>query len=38
MGDRWQDKQLYDEVKYLVALKRKGSPLVQNLAIAEGTK
>ena len=30
----WQDKQPYDEVKYLMALKRKGSPLVHNLAIA----
>jgi hypothetical protein len=34
----WQDKQPYDEVKYLMALKRKGSLLVQNLAIAEETK
>ncbi len=31
----WQDKQPYDEVKYLMALKRKGSPLVQNLALVE---
>jgi transposase len=29
----WQDKQPYDEVKYLMALKRKGSPLVSNLAL-----
>jgi transposase len=29
----WQDKQPYDEVKYLMALKRKGSPLVKNLAL-----
>lgn len=34
----WQDNQPYDEVKYLMALKRKGSPLVQNLAIAEEAK
>jgi hypothetical protein len=34
----WQDRQPYDEVKYLMALKRKGSPLVQNLAIAEAAK
>jgi transposase len=34
----WQDKQPYHEVKYLMALKRKGSPLVQNLAISEETK
>jgi transposase len=34
----WQDRQPYDEVKYLMALKRKGSPLVQNLAIAETAK
>jgi hypothetical protein len=34
----WQDRQPYDEVKYLMALKRKGSPLVQNLAISEETK
>jgi transposase len=34
----WQDKQPYDEVKYLMALKRKGSPLVQNLALIEETK
>ncbi|MGJ3248786.1 MAG: IS110 family transposase [Elainellaceae cyanobacterium] len=29
----WQDKQPYDEVKYLLSLKRKGSPLVSNLAL-----
>lgn len=34
----WQDKQPYDEVKYLMALKRKGSPLVQNLALTEEMK
>lgn len=34
----WQDNQPYDEVKYLMALKRKGSPLVQNLAIVDETK
>ena len=34
----WQDRQPYDEVKYLMALKRKGSPLVQNLAISEEAK
>ena len=34
----WQDNQPDDEVKYLMALKRKGSPLVQNLAIPEQTK
>jgi transposase len=27
----WQERQPYDEVKYLLALKRKGSPLVKNL-------
>ena len=31
----WQERQPYDEVKYLMALKRKGSPLVQNLALSE---
>jgi transposase len=30
----WKDRQPYDEVKYLMALKRKGSPLVKNLAFA----
>jgi hypothetical protein len=34
----WQERQPYDEVKYLMALKRKGSPLVQNLALIEETK
>jgi transposase len=34
----WQERQPYDEVKYLMALKRKGSPLVQNLALVEETK
>lgn len=34
----WQDQQPYDEVKYLMALKRKSSPLVQNLALVEETK
>jgi hypothetical protein len=34
----WQDKQPYDAVKYLMALKRKGSPLVQNLAVSEDIK
>jgi transposase len=34
----WQERQPYDEVKYLMALKRKGSPLVQNLALTEKTK
>jgi transposase len=29
----WQDRQPYDEVKYLMALKRKGSPLVKNLSL-----
>jgi transposase len=29
----WQERQPYDEVKYLMALKRKGSPLVKNLAL-----
>lgn len=32
----WQEREPYDEVKYLMALKRKGSPLVQNLALTEG--
>jgi hypothetical protein len=27
----WQERQPYDEVKYLLALKKKGSPLVKNL-------
>lgn len=27
----WQDRQPYDEVRYLMALKKKGSPLVKNL-------
>lgn len=31
----WQNRELYDEVKYLMALKRKGSPLVKNLALTE---
>jgi transposase len=30
----WKDHQPYDEVKYLMTLKRKGSPLVKNLALA----
>ncbi len=34
----WQDREPYDEVKYLMALRRKGSPLVQNLALAEEIK
>jgi transposase len=34
----WQDRVPYDEVKYLMALRRKGSPLVQNLALAEEKK
>jgi transposase len=34
----WQDHQPYDEVIYLMALKRKGSPLVQSLALTEETK
>jgi transposase len=34
----WQERQPYDEVKYLMALKRKGSPLVQNLALTEESK
>jgi hypothetical protein len=34
----WQDRVPYDEVKYLIALRRKGSPLVQNLALTEDTK
>jgi transposase len=34
----WQDKKPYDEVKYLMALQRKGSPLVHNLALSEETK
>jgi transposase len=29
----WQDRQPYDEVKYLQALKQKGSPLLQHLAL-----
>ena len=29
----WKDRTPYDEVKYLMALKRKGSPLVNNLAV-----
>lgn len=29
----WQDGQLYDEAKYLLALQKKKSPLVQNLAL-----
>ncbi|PSB13880.1 IS110 family transposase [filamentous cyanobacterium CCP2] len=33
----WQERQPYDEVKYLMSLKRKGSPLVQNLVLAEET-
>ena len=28
----WQDRQPYDEAKYLLSLKKKGSPLVKNLA------
>lgn len=34
----WQERAPYDEVKYLMALKRKGSPLVHNLALTEETK
>ncbi|NJO49177.1 MAG: IS110 family transposase [Leptolyngbyaceae cyanobacterium RM2_2_4] len=34
----WQDRVPYDEVKYLMALQRKGSPLVQNLALTGETK
>lgn len=34
----WQDKQPYDGLKYLMALRRKGSPLVQNLALIEETQ
>lgn len=34
----WQEKQPYDEVKYLMALKRKGSPLVSNLALQVDVK
>jgi transposase len=34
----WQDREPYDEVKYLMALKRKGSPLVQNLALTGKSK
>ena len=33
----WQEKQPYDEVKYLMTLKQKGSPLVQSLALEEDT-
>lgn len=29
----WQNRQPYDEAKYLMALKKKGSPLVQQLAL-----
>ena len=29
----WQDRVPYDEAKYLMALKKKGSPLVKHLAI-----
>jgi transposase len=31
----WQDKKPYDEAKYLLALKKKGSPLVAQLAIPD---
>ena len=31
----WQDQQPYDEAKYLLALKKKGSPLVKNLEAQE---
>jgi transposase len=34
----WQERQPYDEVRYLMALKQKGSPLVQNLALTEKAK
>jgi transposase len=34
----WQDQKPYNEAKYLMALRRKGSPLVQNLALMEGTE
>jgi hypothetical protein len=34
----WQNRQPYNEVKYLMALKRKGSALVKNLALAEASK
>jgi len=34
----WQNQVPYDEVKYLMALRRKGSPLLQNLALIEETK
>jgi transposase len=34
----WQERQPYDEVRYLMALKQKGSPLVQNLALTENAK
>lgn len=34
----WQDREPYTKVKYLMALERKGSPLVQNLALTGGTK
>lgn len=30
----WQERQPYDEAKYLMALKQKGSPLVKNLTTA----
>ena len=29
----WQDGKPYDETKYLLALKKKGSPLIKNLTI-----
>lgn len=29
----WQDRQPYDEAKYLLALKKKGSPLVKNMTV-----
>ena len=28
----WKDRQPYDEAKYLLSLKKKGSPLVKNLS------
>jgi transposase len=31
----WQDSKPYDEAKYLLALKKKGSPLVAQLAISD---
>lgn len=31
----WQDKKPYDKAKYLLALKKKGSPLVAQLAISD---